>query len=115
MMVGGTVQYTLLLRFSPFETIKANFLWNGGENMHGKVNDDEWEIFRDAFRLYAAHCDPPENQAQDAEEWWLSMVKDTSEKAAKWNNHPLMLLLFRAVTEYVEQKAAGKTQSTIHK
>lgn len=29
--------------------------------MHGKVNDDEWEIFRDAFRLYAAHCDPPEN------------------------------------------------------
>lgn len=72
--------------------------------MHGKVNDDEWEIFRDAFRLYAAHCDPPENQAQDAEEWWLSMVKDTSEKAAKWNNHPLMMLLFRAVTEYVEQK-----------
>ena len=66
--------------------------------MHGKVNDDEWEIFRDAFRLYAAHCDPPENQAQDAEEWWLSMVKDTSEKAAKWNNHPLMMLLFRAVT-----------------
>ena len=83
--------------------------------MHGKVNDDEWEIFRDAFCLYAAHCDPPENQAQDAEEWWLSMVKDTSEKAAKWNNHPLMMLLFRAVTEYVEQKAAGKTQSTIHK
>ena len=83
--------------------------------MHGKVNDDEWEIFRDAFRLYAAHCDPPEHQAQDAEEWWLSMVKDASEKAAKWNNHPLMMLLFRAVTEYVEQKAAGKTQSTIHK
>ena len=46
--------------------------------MHGKVNDDEWEIFRDAFRLYAAHCDPPANQAKDAEEWWLSMVKDTS-------------------------------------
>lgn len=30
-------------------------------------------------------------------------------------NHPLMMLLFRAVTEYVEQKAAEKTQSTIHK
>jgi len=61
------------------------------------------------------HCDPPENQAQDAEEWWLSMVKDTSEKAAKWNNHPLMMLLFRAVTEYVEQKAAEKTQRTMRK
>ena len=43
------------------------------------------------------------------------MVKDTSEKAAKWNNHPLMMLLFRAVTEYVEQKAAEKTQRTMRK
>lgn len=78
--------------------------------MHGKVTDQEWEIFRQAYLFFAEHCDPPANQDAAALPWWEHTVTDMAAVDNQWKErNPLMRDLLMAIYEYLDYKAKEKT------
>lgn len=78
--------------------------------MHGNVTDEEWEIFREAFRFFSNHCDPPANQRENAVEWWTDAAKEVCALDQKWAACPLMREMLIAIYSYIESKAKEKTK-----
>ena len=78
--------------------------------MHGDVTQEEWQIFREAYQFFSAHCLPPANQEKNAVEWWISAARDVSALDEKWKDYPLMCGLLAAIYEYLELKAREKTK-----
>ena len=78
--------------------------------MHGNVSDKEWEIWRDAYTFYAAHCNPPPNQNPIHEEWWKERAIEVGVLYNKWDSHKLMAGLLVAVYEYLGEIAKEKTE-----
>lgn len=78
--------------------------------MHGNVTDLEWEIFREAYRFFAAHCDPPANQEETALSWWKQTATDVAAVDNQWKErNSLMRHLLVAIYEYLDDKAKEKT------
>lgn len=70
------------------------------------MNETETQIFRAAYRYFAAHPSPPPVTDEEASAiWWQAAAKDIGEVSNSWNNHPLMMKLLIAVYEYLEDKA----------
>ena len=70
------------------------------------MREAETQIFRAAYRYFAAHPSPPPLSDQAASlAWWETAAKDISTAAASLNNHPMMTKLLIAVYEYLEEKA----------
>ena len=78
--------------------------------MHGKVTDQEWEIFKEAYQFFAEFCDPPANQDEACQEWWAASAKAVGALDSKWSEYPLMRSLLLAIYEYIDHKAKEKTK-----
>ena len=65
------------------------------------MTNTELQVFRDAYRFFAAHSDPPKT---DAAAWWVEVARKMGAFSTRWQ-HPLMNGLLAAVYEYLEQKA----------
>ena len=78
--------------------------------MHGKVTDQEWEIFKEAYQFFAEFCDPPANQEDDCIAWWTKAAKAIAAVDNKWKDYPLMRGLLLAIYEGIENKAKEKTK-----
>ena len=82
----------------------------GNESMHGPVTDQEWQIFKEAYLYFEAHCDPPANQAENACDWWSVAANDVAEVDNRWNGYPLMRELLLAIYNYLDYKAKERTK-----
>ena len=70
------------------------------------LSEAETQIFRAAYRYFAAHPSPPSMSDQAASlVWWETAAKDIAAVSASWNNHPLIIRLLAAIYEYLEEKA----------
>ena len=70
------------------------------------MSEAETQIFRAAYRYFAAHPSPPSMSDQAASlVWWETAAKDIAAVSASWNNHPLIIRLLAAIYEYLEEKA----------
>lgn len=70
------------------------------------MREAETQIFRAAYRYFAAHPSPPLLSDQAASlAWWETAAKDIAAVSASWNNHPLIIRLLAAIYEYLEEKA----------
>ena len=77
--------------------------------MHGKVTDQEWEIFRQAYLFFSEHCDPPANQDEAAVLWWQQTAIDVASLDNQWKERNLLMRsLLVAIYEYLEYKAQEK-------
>ena len=75
------------------------------------MSEAETQIFRAAYRYFAAHPSPlPMSDQAASLSWWETAAKDIASVSASWNNHPLMTKLLIAVYEYLEEKA----KETVH-
>ena len=82
----------------------------GDEYMHGKVTNEEWEIFKEAYHFFSAHSEPPANQSDEAVAWWMQTAKDVVTVDSKWKEYPLMRSLLLGIYEYLEYKSKEKTK-----
>ena len=78
--------------------------------MHGNVTDEQWEMWRDAYTFFAAYCNPPPNQDDEAPVWWDKPNGEIGTLYAKWNRHPLIEKLLVATYEYINEVAKEKTE-----
>ncbi|MGN0764400.1 MAG: hypothetical protein ACI4MK_13465 [Aristaeellaceae bacterium] len=70
------------------------------------MSEAETQIFRAAYRYFAAHPSPPPMSDQAASlVWWETAANDIAAVSASWNNHPLIIRLLAAIYEYLEEKA----------
>ena len=76
--------------------------------MHGRVTDDEWEIFKEAYQYLADRGVPPPSGSPEAAPWWRSAADDALAADRRWNGHPLMRGLLLALFEYLGKR--GKTR-----
>ena len=78
--------------------------------MHGSVGNEEWQIFKEVYQFFAAHCEPPACEDQEAVHWWQLTASSVTELASKWQGHPLMNNLLLGIYEYLDCKAKEKTK-----
>lgn len=79
--------------------------------MHGKVTDEEWEIFRQAYLFYADHCDPPATQETSSEAWWRKAATDVAKVDHQWEKvNSLMRELLIGIYNYMGDKAKTRTE-----
>ena len=73
--------------------------------MHGRISDEEWDIYREAYQYLAEHIDPPAGQDAKAEAWWMAAAGNAAAVYRRWNGHPLMRCLLAAIYRYLGEKA----------
>ena len=78
--------------------------------MHGNVTDEEWTIFKEAYQFFAAHCDPPANQDEQAGDWWQETCNAVCAADRRRQGCPLMRHLLFGIFDYLEDKAKAKTE-----
>lgn len=79
--------------------------------MHGKVTDEEWEIFRQAYIFFSEHCDPPANSDCHALDWWTECHEKLLALDMEWSaKNPLMRSLLLAIEENLDFKARERTE-----
>jgi len=79
-------------------------------NMHGNVSNEEWQIFKEAYKYFADHSNPPASQDQNSTTWWMTAAADVTALDQKWKEYPLMRGLLLAIYDYLSIKAKEKTK-----
>ena len=85
-------------------------LKNGDDYMYGTVSNEEREMFRDAYKYFANHSQPPANQDVDANDWWETAATEIAALDHRWKGYPLMRKLLLAIYDYMGYKAKEKTK-----
>ena len=70
-----------------------------------EMTDEENGIMRDIYYFLRDHINPPARGTENCTAFWNQTVKDLSEVARTWNNHPLATCLLMAIYDYLDWKS----------
>lgn len=68
-------------------------------------NEQEIQIFRDAYRYFVAHANPPAANSSTSEQWWMEAVDSYDALCDRHHDHPLIDVLLLAIYNYLETKS----------